>query len=85
MVEKLNENIETNFYDKETLVAEIEKSDSKIIRVSVGEKKGTKYVNMREFYEKDGEWLPGKSGLCVNDEVIEDLVQGLNYALEEVL
>lgn len=85
MVEKLNKELNSDFYEKETLVAEVEKSESKIIRISVGERKDMKYVNVREFYNKDGEWLPGKSGMCVNDEVIEDLIQGLQYALEEVL
>lgn len=85
MVEKLNEEVESKFYDKETLIAEVEKSEDKIIRISIGERRGTKYINIREFYESDGEYLPGKAGLNVNDEVIEDLVQGLQYVLEEVL
>lgn len=85
MVEKMNVEVESNFYDKETIVAEVEKSDTQKIRISVGERKNMNYVNVREFYEKDGEWLPGKNGLCVNDEVIEDLVEGLKFALEEVL
>ena len=86
MVKRIDEEVESNFYDKETVVCEIEKSENKKIRISIGEKKDTKYVNTREFYKNDdGEWLPGKSGMCVNDEVIEDLVEGLQMALEEVL
>ena len=30
---------------------------------SVSEFKGKKYVNIREYYEKDGEMLPGRKGI----------------------
>jgi len=31
-------------------------------RVSVRDFRGKLYVDIREFYEKDGEYLPGKKG-----------------------
>eukprot|EP01133_Synstelium_polycarpum_P012838 gene12838-15073_t len=31
-------------------------------RVSISEFKGTRYIGIREFYEKDGKWLPGAKG-----------------------
>lgn len=33
---------------------------SKNRRVTISDFKGKKLVNVREYYEKDGEWLPGK-------------------------
>ena len=35
-------------------------------RVSVSQFKGKTYVNLREFYEKDGEWLPTKKGITLD-------------------
>jgi hypothetical protein len=33
---------------------------SKARRVTISDFKGTKLVNIREYYQKDNEWLPGK-------------------------
>ena len=33
--------------------------------VSVSEFRGKKYVNIREFYEKNGQLLPGKKGMKI--------------------
>jgi hypothetical protein len=35
----------------------------KDIRVEYSEYKGKPYVMIRQFYEEDGEWKPGKSGI----------------------
>lgn len=40
-------------------------------RVSVGEYKGALLVNIREYYEKDGEELPGKTGIALSVEQFE--------------
>ena len=37
-------------------------------RVSVGEYRGRKHVSLREFYLKDGAWLPGKKGINLSVE-----------------
>lgn len=38
---------------------------SKSKRVVVGEYRGKKNLSLREYYEKDGKWLPGKKGISL--------------------
>ncbi|KAI6248123.1 putative RNA polymerase II transcriptional coactivator [Erysiphe necator] len=35
-------------------------------RVEISEYKGAHLINIREFYQKDGEFLPGKKGISLN-------------------
>ena len=39
--------------------------------------KGQTFLNIREFYEKDGKHLPGKSGIALNAEQVGALVSAL--------
>ncbi|KAI1706429.1 transcriptional coactivator p15 (PC4) domain-containing protein [Ditylenchus destructor] len=55
--------------------------------VSVTEFKGTPYVNIREYYEKDGKLLPSKKGISLNraqytdfKKVISEIDEMLNSA-----
>jgi len=50
-------------------------------KVTVEAFKGRVYVGIREFYEKDGELLPGKKGINLTPEQFESL---LTYS-EEIL
>uniref|UniRef100_A0A383V677 DEK-C domain-containing protein n=1 Tax=Tetradesmus obliquus TaxID=3088 RepID=A0A383V677_TETOB len=55
-------------------------------QVAISEFKGTYYVNVREFYEKNGELLPGSKGLSMTGEQWGKLVAGmpgLNAQLEK--
>jgi hypothetical protein len=38
---------------------------SKARRVTINDYRGKKMVSVREYYEKDGEWLPGKKGISM--------------------
>ncbi|KAG2440901.1 hypothetical protein HXX76_003754 [Chlamydomonas incerta] len=54
-------------------------------RVSLSEFKGTVYVGVREFYEKDGQLMPGAKGLSMNAAQWAALVAGapgFNAALQ---
>ncbi|KIY03216.1 uncharacterized protein Z520_01683 [Fonsecaea multimorphosa CBS 102226] len=48
---------------------------SKARRVTLSEFKGKKLVNIREYYEKDNEWLPGKKGISMSIEQYTALIQ----------
>jgi len=43
-------------------------------RASIFEFKGKRFVDIREYYEKDGEKLPGRKGICLNLEQFQALL-----------
>jgi len=43
-------------------------------RASILEFKGKRFVDIREYYEKDGEILPGKKGICLNLEQFQTIL-----------
>lgn len=56
-------------------------------RVTVREFKGKTYIDIREFYEKDGQLLPGKKGIALQPEQWRKLIgmaDDINSALSEV-
>ncbi|KAF2495440.1 PC4-domain-containing protein [Lophium mytilinum] len=53
-------------------------------RVSIAEFKGKTFVNIREYYEKDGKWLPGKKGIMLPPEQYTILLAALPQ-IEKVL
>lgn len=50
---------------------------SKARRVTVSDFKGKKMIAIREYYEKDGDWLPGKKGISMSLEQYAGLVSVL--------
>lgn len=56
-------------------------------RVTVRQFKGKSLIDIREYYEKDDEWLPGKKGISLTVAQWEALVasfDSINAALEEL-
>ncbi|KAH8793626.1 putative RNA polymerase II transcriptional coactivator [Hyaloscypha sp. PMI_1271] len=46
-------------------------------RVEVSDFKGSKLVNIREYYEKDEEWLPGKKGISLSIDQYKALLRAI--------
>ncbi|EHY58747.1 hypothetical protein HRR83_007471 [Exophiala dermatitidis] len=57
---------------------------SKNRRVTISDFKGKKLVNIREYYQKDNEWLPGKKGISMSLEQYSALI-GIMPQIEELL
>ena len=53
-------------------------NSSKPKRVNINEYKGKFFVNIREWYEKDGELKPGFKGLTINKEQWQVVLDQLN-------
>lgn len=56
-------------------------------RVSVRSFKGNTYVDIREFYEKDGKQLPGKKGVALKAGefgLLKDLLSHIDEAVSNV-
>jgi hypothetical protein len=77
-------------YDKpvkeKTSSGEVFWSLTKNKRVSISSFKGKAMVNIREFWEKDGEWLPTKKGISLTKDVwktFKKLVKDIDQALEK--
>lgn len=50
---------------------------SKARRVTVSEFKGKQMISVREYYEKDGDWLPGKKGISMTLDQYAGLISVL--------
>lgn len=46
--------------------------------ITVRDFKGKTYVNIREYYEKDGKVLPGKKGISLNIEQWQNLCSSID-------
>ncbi|KAF3922048.1 hypothetical protein ABW20_dc0107370 [Dactylellina cionopaga] len=53
-------------------------------RVTVSDFKGNVYVSVREYYEKDGKYFPGKKGISMNLDQFNQLIRVLP-SLEEAI
>ena len=52
----------------------------------MGEFRGTKYVNIREYYESDGSLKPGKKGIALSADQwnkLKEVLDKVDKALEE--
>jgi len=55
-------------------------------RVSISTFKGMAMVNIREYFEKDGEWLPTKKGISLTKDgwkTFKKIVKDIDQAMEK--
>ncbi|KIX00784.1 uncharacterized protein Z518_09849 [Rhinocladiella mackenziei CBS 650.93] len=57
---------------------------SKNRRVTISDFKGAKLVNIREYYQQDNKWLPGKKGISMSIEQYSALID-IMPQIEDVL
>ncbi len=67
------------------LIKELEKGAKERIRVTVDEFKGRKYVDCRVYWQdSDGEWKPSKKGIALTQETIDEVIEALMKARDEL-
>ena len=62
---------------------EIIKNSQEIIRIQNKEYKGSDFIDVRVFYEKDGEYLPTKKGISFNPKIAKDVIEGIMDSIEQ--
>ena len=66
-------------------IGEIQRTETEVVRVSMEEYKGRKYLDVRIYFANDeGEWKPTKKGVTVQPEKI-DLFMDLIKKAKETL
>lgn len=63
-------------------IASIRKNAREEFRVSLDQVHGLTLVNIRVWYDADGEMRPGKQGIAVRPEMLPDLLTALGKAAE---
>ncbi|MBP7495914.1 MAG: transcriptional coactivator p15/PC4 family protein [Spirochaetales bacterium] len=54
------------------------------IFVSLSSFKKTKYLDIRKYYEKDGQWLPGQKGITLHGDQFSELLNLLQSHKEQI-
>lgn len=69
------------------VVGECRKNSRERIRALLREWNGRQLADLRVFYQRDGVWVPGPKGLCVQTSMLpqlRDLVAALEVATAEI-
>jgi hypothetical protein len=66
-------------------IGEIGRTETEVVRVSVEEYKGRKYVDVRIYFENDeGEWKPTKKGVTIQPDKIDLFMDLIRQAKESL-
>jgi hypothetical protein len=55
------------------------------IFINLSRFKNSRYLDIRKFYEKDGEWKPTTKGITLHGDQLEELIRILTENKEEIL
>jgi|TARA_B100002019_G_scaffold163402_1_gene140958 hypothetical protein len=62
---------------------EIQKNSREVIRVSASEYEGHNFIDLRIWYDDDGEMKPTKKGISFNPSKAEEVIEGILKVTEE--
>ncbi|MDH5720525.1 MAG: transcriptional coactivator p15/PC4 family protein [Spirochaetia bacterium] len=65
-------------------IADIPRNKTEIIRVEISEYQGKKLLNIRTWYDNEGEFAPTKKGVSLNIEKFNELKDAILKA-EEII
>jgi len=66
-------------------IGEIGRTETEVVRVSVEEYKGRKYLDVRIYFENDeGEWKPTKKGVTIQPDKIDLFMDLIKQAKESL-
>lgn len=68
--------------EKNVRIGEVKKGN---IIISISEFNGQKYLDIRKYYEEEGEWKPTKKGIALNKEQYEAVLDILTKEKEKIL
>jgi hypothetical protein len=54
------------------------------VKVSLSSYKNARYLDIRKFYEKDGEWLPTQKGITLSGDLFDQLLDILNQEKDQI-
>ena len=66
-------------------IGEIGRTETEVVRVSVEEYKGRKYVDVRIYFENDeGDWKPTKKGVTIQPDRLDLFMDLIRQAKESL-
>ena len=77
-------NQETETQVNPEIIADVQRSETEVIRISTREYKGVSYVDLRVFFKdkQSGEYRPTKKGLTVKKDQIHEVAKAVCLAEE---
>ena len=63
---------------------EIQKNKRETIRISESEYEGHRFIDLRIWYDDNGEMKPTKKGISFNPNIAKEVIEGILKTVEEV-
>jgi hypothetical protein len=64
------------------VIGVLEKNSTSKIKVMLREYKGKEFVDIRTYFDDEGEWKPTKKGVTISPGKVNELVRLLNAAVK---